>query len=44
MNVRFLDLRRRYAGLRAELEAAFASVVDDGRYVGAAASGTERAP
>ena len=34
MNVPFLDLRRRYAGMRTELDEAFAAVVDDGRYVG----------
>ncbi len=34
MNVPFLDLRRRDAGLRAELDEALAAVVDDGRYVG----------
>ncbi len=34
MNVPFVDLRRRDAGLRAELDEALAAVVDDGRYVG----------
>ena len=34
MNVGFLDLRRRHAGLRPELDAALAAVVDDGRYIG----------
>ena len=34
MNVPFLDLRRRYAALGAELDEAFSSVVGDGRYIG----------